>query len=171
MKTALTSRAARLASASLLLAAFPASAASPESVVMGFLRDVRSGRHPDLAGAYMAPIVQAHQVTSEGQQTIERTPQDYADHVREFLALFGDFRFEVEEVIAAGDRVYVRWRQTGQHVSSLNGERPTKAALVDISSAVYRVRGGQIVEYWIQSDRLGLQLQVERAKRQAGAVQ
>lgn len=164
-------QAAGVASASLLLAAFPGSAASPESVVMGFLRDVRSGRHPDLAGAYLAPVVQAHQVTSEGERTIERTPQEYADHVREFLTLFGDFRFEVEECFAAGDRVYVRWRQTGRHLASFDGEQPTRAPLTDISSAVYRVRRGQIVEYWIQTDRLGLELQLERAKRQAGAAQ
>lgn len=171
MNAAVKLRAASVASASLMLAAFPASAATPDSVVMGFLRDVRSGRHPDLAGAYMAPVVRAHQVTSEGEQTIERTPQEYADHVREFLALFGDFRFEVEECLTTGDRVYVRWRQTGRHLASFDGEQPTQAPLTDISSAVYRVRRGQIVEYWIQTDRLGLQLQLERAKRQAGAVQ
>ena len=156
--------------ASVLLSAFPASAASPESVVMGFLRDVRSGRHPDLAGAYMAPLVQAHQVTSEGDVTLERTPQAYAEHVHDFLALFGDFRFEVEECLAAGDRVYVRWRQTGWHVSSIAGESPTQAPLVEISSAVYRVRRGQIVEYWIQSDRLGLHLQLARALEGVEAV-
>lgn len=171
MNAATKLQAAGLASASLLLAAFPASAASPESVVMGFLRDVRSGRHPDLAGAYMAPVVQAHQVTSEGERTIARTPGEYADHVREFLTLFGDFRFEVEECLASGDKVYVRWRQTGQHLTSLNGEAATRAPLIDISSAVYRVSRGQIVEYWIQSDRTGLQLQVERATRRAETVQ
>lgn len=167
MTSILTRHAARFASASLLLAAFPASAASPESVVLGFLRDVRSGRQPDLAGAYMAPKVQAHQVTSEGDRTIERTPQDYADHVREFLALFGDYRFEVEECLASGDKVYVRWRQSGQHMASIDGEAPTQARLVDISSAVYRVERGQIVEYWIQADRLGLQLQLTKARAEA----
>lgn len=171
MNAALKLQTASVASASLLLAAFPVSAASPEAVVMGFMRDVRSGRHPDLAGAYMAPVVQAHQVASEGDRTIERTPQEYAEHVREFLTLFGDFRFEIEECFAAGDKVYVRWRQTGQHLASFDGEQPTRAPLVEISSAVYRVRRGQIVEYWIQVDRLGLQLQLERAERQPGAAQ
>ncbi|HEY8615024.1 ester cyclase [Phenylobacterium sp.] len=151
------------------LAPLPAVAATPEAVVRGFLADVRSGRHPDLADQYLASSVRAHQVTSEGEAVVVRTPADYAAHVREFLALYGDFAFEVVECLAADDRVYVRWRQTGRHLASQSGERPTGAPLTDISSAVYRVRGGRIVEYWIQTDRLGMDLQVRRAVAQAAA--
>lgn len=161
---ALPRRMAEAASAAVLLAALPASAASPESVVRGFLRDVRSGRHPELAAHYFAPLVSAHQLTSEGETVVTRTPEDYAEHVQAFLALFGDYRFEVQELLAAGDKVHVRWRQDGRHLASLAGEAPTGEPLTEITSAVYRVRRGRIVEYWIQTDRLGLQLQLERAR-------
>jgi predicted ester cyclase len=153
------------AAAVSFLTPFPAAAASPESVVRGFLQDVRSGRHPEFADQYLAAEVLAHQVTSEGESVVARTPANYEAHVRDFLALFGAFRFEVTELIAADDRVYVRWRQEGRHLASFDGEPPTGAPLVDIASAVYRVRGGRIVEYWIQSDRAGLQAQLDRAAR------
>jgi predicted ester cyclase len=153
------------AAAVAFLAPFPAVAAAPEAVVRGFLQDVRSGRHPELADQYLAPTVLAHQVTSEGESVVERTPANYEAHVHEFLTLFGAYRFEVTELLASGDRVYVRWRQEGRHLASFDGERPTGAPLVDISSAVYRVRGGKIVEYWIQTDRAGLQAQLQRAAR------
>jgi predicted ester cyclase len=149
------------ASAVAFLAPFPAVAASPEAVVRGFLQDVRSGRRPELADQYLAPTVLAHQVTSEAESIVERTPANYQAHVIEFLTLFGDYRFEVTELLAAGDRVYVRWRQEGRHLASIAGEAPSGQPLVDISSAVYRVHGGRIVEYWIQSDRAGLQMQLE----------
>lgn len=140
----------------------------PVEVVNGFLTHVRSGRHPDAAAQYFAPTVQAHQVTSEGETTVVRTPAEYADHVREFMALFGAFDLKVVETLAQGDRVYVRWRQTGRHMGTFDGEPPTGAPLIDISSAVYRVKDGRIVEYWIQTDRKGLELQLERAKAPKG---
>ncbi|MBD8058232.1 ester cyclase [Cellulomonas sp. JH27-2] len=79
-----------------------------------------------------------------------RTPAQYAEHVHEMLAEYGRFTLTVDEVIAAGDRVYVRWTQHG-HVSG----RP----VVQVASCVYRV-DGLIVEYWMQIDRAGLAAQL-----------
>jgi predicted ester cyclase len=136
----------------------------PAAVVRGFMDEVRSGRDPDAAARYFAPRVAAHQMVAEGGVTVYRTPADYAAHVREFLTLFGRFDFKVEELVAQGDRVYVRWRQRGHHIGSHGGEAPTGAPLVEVSSAVYRVERGRIVEYWIQTDRKGLEIQLERAR-------
>jgi predicted ester cyclase len=140
-----------------------APSSSPELTVRQFMEVVRSGRDPDAASRYFAPVVQAHQVTSEGETTVARTPAEYAGHVRSFKEAFGDYRFDIEELIAQGDRVYVRWRQQGSHRGSIGGELPTEAPLTEIGSAVYRVAGGRIVEYWIQLDRKGLEVQLERA--------
>jgi predicted ester cyclase len=140
-----------------------APASSPELTVRQFMEVVRSGRDPDAAPSYFAPVVQAHQVTSEGETTVARTPAVYAEHVRGFKDAFGDYRFDIEELIAQGDRVYVRWRQQGRHRGSILGEAPTGATLTEIGSAVYRVVDGRIVEYWIQLDRKGLEVQLERA--------
>jgi predicted ester cyclase len=146
-----------------------APASSPESTVRQFMEVVRSGRDPGAASNYFAPIVRAHQVTSEGETTVERTPAVYAEHVRGFKEAFGDYRFDIEELIAHGDRVYVRWRQQGSHQGSIDGESPTGASLTEIGSAVYRVVDGRIVEYWIQLDRKGLEVQLERATRASSA--
>ena len=131
-------------------------------VVKGFLDNVRSGRDPDAAARYLAPKVQAHQVTSEGETTVVRTPQDYAGHIREFLATYGRFSLRVDDMIAQGDRVFVRWRQEGHHVGPVDGERPTGGPVTAIATAVYRVRDGRITEYWIQEDRKGLEVQIQR---------
>ena len=155
-----------LAAALLLLASVTtvaAAAAGPtdaETVVRGFLHDVRSGRDPAAVTRYFAETVAAHQIQSEGVSTVRRTPTEYASHVREFLATYGAYKFEIEELIAAGDRVFVRWRQTGRHLGSIDGEKPSGCPLVELASAVYRVNGGRIVEYWIQIDRKGLELQL-----------
>ena len=155
------------------LAAGPAGAqalATPEAVVAGFIADVRSGKAPERAADYMAPTVIAHQMNAENTTRVERTPDQYADHVREFVAAFGNFDFEVTEQLAAGDKVYVRWQQDGRHVASLDGEEPTGRPLREIASAVYRVEDGKIVEYWIQIDRYGFDRQLQNIKAATGAA-
>ncbi|WP_189334150.1 ester cyclase [Actinoplanes ianthinogenes] len=117
-------------------------------VVAAFLDEVRSGRAVDRAAGLMAPRVLAHQVCSEDEVTIERTPADYADHVREMQATWGDFTLEVNEFLVDGARAYVRFTQTGVHRSG--------RTVRQINSVVYHVEDGVITEYWMQIDRAGL---------------
>ncbi len=133
-----------------------------KAVVQAFLEEVRSGKAPEKAPLYLAPTVLAHQLNAENETTVRRSPEQYADHVREFLALYGNYAFEVTELIGEGDKVYARWKQTGRHLSALDGYAPTGQPLVEIASAVYRLEHGKIAEYWIQIDRLGLEAQLKR---------
>jgi predicted ester cyclase len=144
----------------------PAPPAEPKAVVVGFLQDVRTGAHPERADQYLAATVIAHQLNAEAPAEVLRTPAEYAQHVDEFKRTYGDFEFEVTELIAEGDRVYARWRQTGCHVGPFGDYPPTQRKVVELASAVYRVADGRIVEYWIQIDRQGIDAQL-RANREA----
>ena len=124
-------------------------APSPKQIVYEFLQEVRSGENPSSAGKFMAAQVTANQVISEKSQVVIRTPDQYAEHVLEMKAEYGDFVFEIEELISEGDKVFARWSQVGNGIKQL-------------TSCVYRLELGQIVEYWIQIDRLGLQIQKDR---------
>ncbi|MFD8010765.1 ester cyclase [Streptomyces sp. NPDC058955] len=134
-----------------------------KDTVREFLLQVRSGLHPDRAGRFMAGRVQAHQVVSEAPVVVERTPQQYTEHVQEMLDAYGAFTLTVDELIAEGDRVYARWTQTGHHVGAVDHHPPTGAQITATTSAVYRVEDGLIVEYWIQIDRQGITAQLEQA--------
>ncbi len=140
---------------------------SSEQLVREFLLTVRSGKNPEKANEYMAEKVLAHQMNAENPQTVERTPQNYAAHVQEFLQMYGQFEFEITEIIAQDAKVYARWRQTGKHLTEIDGYAPTGLPLIEVASAVYRLENGKIVEYWIQLDRAGFdkQLQKQAAKR------
>lgn len=133
------------------------------AVVRAFFNEVRSGQHLERAADYLAPLVRAHQVRADSPHTIERTPMEYAEHVREMRAVFGDFALELQECVGQGDRVYLRWRQSGVHCGPIAGYLPTGRPLVEVASAVYRVADGRIVEYWIQVDQQGLLSQLARA--------
>lgn len=139
----------------------------PRAVVSEFLRVVRSGLDPARAGEFLAPEVIAHQLNAEHPESVRRSPRAYAEHVEEFRRLFGDFRFEVTELLADGNKVYARWIQRGCHIAAIDGFRPTQRPLVEYASAVYRVEDGRIAEYWIQIDRSGLQLQLEANAKQS----
>lgn len=143
-----------------IAAAAPVTASTPKEVVAGFLRDVRSGAHPERAGDFLAERVIAHQLTAEPSQDVLRDPANFARHVAEFRQAFGAFSLEVTELIADGDRVYARWRQTGCHVGDVDGHAPTHRPVVELASAVYRVADGRIAEYWIQVDRAGIEAQL-----------
>lgn len=133
---------------------------TPEALVREFFSVVRSGAAPRRAGDFMAPRVRAHQVQAEAPTTVERTPDQYAEHVEEMLAVYGPFRLTVDEVLAAGDKVYVRWTQDGNHVGEVDGHAPTGRPVTQVASCVYRVEDGRIVEYWMQIDRAGLAAQL-----------
>lgn len=133
---------------------------TPKSIVEGFVVDIRSGKHLSRVEDYMAPMVIAHQVHAEGGHSVERTPADYVAHIEEFIEAFGPFSVTIEELLADNDKVFVRWRQDGFHNVSLEGEAPTGKNLREITSTVYRVEDGKIVEYWLQTDRAGMSKQV-----------
>ncbi|MFF2620385.1 ester cyclase [Oerskovia jenensis] len=132
----------------------------PEALVREFFAVVRSGTAPHRAGDFMAPRVHAHQVQAEDPTTVERTPEQYAEHVEEMIAAYGPFRLTIDEVLAAGDKVYVRWTQEGNHLGEIDGHAPTGRPVVQVASCVYRVEDGLIVEYWMQIDRAGLTAQL-----------
>ena len=140
------------------------SSAITREVVLGFLHEVRSGLNPDAADRYLATSVSAHQLESENPRTLARSPANYAEHVREFKRLFGDFHLRIDELLVDGDRADARWTQFGRHVAEMDGYPPSGAPVVLIDSACYRVEDGKIVEYWIQADRWGLQDQLHQAR-------
>lgn len=133
---------------------------SPLHVVKEFLLVVRSGQDPDRASEFLAPRTRAHQVQSEAPLIVERSPAEYAEHVREMQCDYGDFSLSIDELFFGGDRVYARWPQRGHHLVEIEGAAPEGRPLKQIASAVYRLEDDRIVEYWIQIDRHGLRAQL-----------
>lgn len=137
---------------------------TPEQIVKKFFEEVRSGKNPNYATELMADEVMAHQVISEEQITVIRTPKDYSDHVKEMVDAYGTFSLEIQEFMVQDNKVYVRWKQVGTHVGEVDGYQPTSLPVIEIASAVYRIEDEKIAEYWIQIDRAGIEIQLNRNK-------
>ena len=125
--------------------------------VTEFLSRVRVTGDAAAAERLMGSSVPAHQHVAERDETVVRSPGEYAAHVQDMLQDHGPFRFEVDELLVEHDHVFVRWLQHG-HLPT-DDSHPSARPLREAGSAVYRVDDGRIQEYWIQLDRLGERLQ------------
>jgi steroid delta-isomerase-like uncharacterized protein len=74
----------------------------------------------------------------------------------QFHAAFPDIQFTVEDSIAEGDRVVVRWTARGTHRGDLLGIPATGKPVSWTRISVYRILDGKIVEERGEEDALGL---------------
>lgn len=88
-----------------------------------------------------------------------------ADEIVDFLdrhfTAFPDYRGTTEAMVAEGDLVSVRYRANGTHTGEYRDVEPTQLEATWTGMAMYRITDGEIVEIWLEEDRLGLLEQLE----------
>ena len=83
-------------------------------------------------------------------------PAGFADGVRRLLAAFPDARNEIDDIVAEGDRVVVRWTMTGTHTGGGLGVPATGRAVRVAGITMSRVVDGRIAEHWIYRDDIAM---------------
>lgn len=83
-------------------------------------------------------------------------PAGFADGVRRILAAFPDARNQIDEIVAEGDRVVVRWTMTGTHTGDGLGFPATGRAIRLAGITMSRIAGGRIAEHWSYRDDLAM---------------
>lgn len=95
------------------------------------------------------------------------------DAFRQLLGIFDTgfphHRVQVHQVIAAGEWVSVVHTHTATHTGPFNGLPPSGKTAVVNGVEVFRVVGGQIVEFWRHDDDLGLLIQLGAVPAPAAA--
>ena len=66
-----------------------------------------------------------------------------------------DPQFSIEDVIAEGDRVVLRWTNSGTHVGEFLGMPPTGKSYSIPGIEIWRVKDGRLVEHWDVVDIFG----------------
>ncbi len=102
------------------------------------------------------PAEPAHMRGLRGPEVLRRTVQMYR-------AAFPDVRMTVDDVIAAGDKVVLRWHSEGTHRGELEGLAPTGARGSVTGISIDKWKDGKIVESWTEWDNLGLARQLGAA--------
>jgi len=92
-------------------------------------------------------------ISHDWQKGSPTGPQPFRDfYSGAILPVLPDARYEVDDLIAEGDRVVVRWRLLGTHKGSYHGIAPTGKAVTLKGIAIYRLEAGKVAERWVVTD-------------------
>lgn len=97
-----------------------------------------------------------HDVLSPDQKGIEA----YKQFVHLYRSAFPDIHFKIEDEIADGDKVVIRWTVTGTHNGDLPGLSRTGRRISVTGITIARLSDGKFVESWNNWDALGMMQQL-----------
>jgi steroid delta-isomerase-like uncharacterized protein len=117
----------------------------------------------ELAEQLISPEAVNHDPAEPARMRGLRGPELFKQTVTMYRAAFPDVRITVDDVIAADDKVALRWHSEGTHQQELEGLAPTGArgSITGISIDLWK--DGKIVESWSEWDNLGLARQLGAA--------
>jgi predicted ester cyclase len=75
-------------------------------------------------------------------------------------AAFPDLHYTLDDVMAEGDQVAVRWHWTGTHRAAFRGFPPTGKPVTNTGAGIFRVATGKVVAAVLETDRLGFLEQI-----------
>ena len=128
-----------------------------EKIVRRFYEELWNGRRVEAAEELFATDGVTHQLRSGAPDaTAPRNPELVKAHVAEWLAALPDLRFEVDELLACGDRVVTRATMRGTHAGAWHGVAPTGRQVEIRMTVIHRISAGRIAEDWVLVDSLGL---------------
>jgi C-1 hydroxylase len=97
---------------------------------------------------------------------------DYFDHANKVdreglkqlfdmgLKAFPDWHETIEDIIAEGDKVWVRLAYTGTHKGEFMGLAPTGKKITSKAVDIYRIVNGKLAEYWNVTDNVNIFKQI-----------
>ena len=89
-----------------------------------------------------------------------RGPAALKQMVTMYRTAFPDVRVALDDVIAEGDRVVIRWNARGTQKGKLGGIPPSGKPITVTGIDILRIAGGRIQEGWVNWDAMGLVQQI-----------
>ena len=89
-----------------------------------------------------------------------RDLETYKAFIAAVRTSFPDFRVTIEDMIAEGDKVAIRWTARGTHQGELMGIAPTAKQATWTTMTFYLFAGSKIEEAWWSKDILGMLIQL-----------
>jgi steroid delta-isomerase-like uncharacterized protein len=137
-----------------------------KAVVQRFIDEVWNNRNYDLIESIFA---EDHVNHDPADPNPAGGPQGARDFVVTLHVAFPDARIEIDDMIAEGDRVVIRWHSTGTHQGELMGIPASGRSATTTGIGIDRFRDGVIVESWTNWDTLGLLAQIGALPSPAGS--
>jgi len=131
--------------------------ADNKEIVRGFVNDLLVEGQWDRVDEYVAEDYVGHTVAAPEDIRGREECREFYSGVKE---AFPDMDVTIEELIAEGDKVVQRSRQTGTHEGEFMGIEPTGNSFDTPGIVIYRIQDGKIVEDWVHSDMMGMMKQL-----------
>ncbi|HEX2630629.1 MAG TPA: ester cyclase [Chitinophagaceae bacterium] len=95
--------------------------------------------------------------TSEG---LAPGVEGYRQTVTSLTEGFPDIKFTIEDLLADGNKVIVRWSWKGSHTGSFRGIPASNKIINNAAIVIYEFKNGKAIRSWLQGDRLGVLQQI-----------
>jgi len=91
---------------------------------------------------------------SLGRET--RGRDAFLKYVRSVRGAWADYRCEIIDCVAEGNKAFAKMRFGGLHVGPFRGYRPTGMPVHWLGAALFHFDAGRIAELWVLGDLAGL---------------
>jgi predicted ester cyclase len=85
----------------------------------------------------------------------------FTEPVEAVIRAFPDVQWKIEELIAEGDKVVIRWTLTGTHNGRFQDIAATGKTVTGNAMAVYELKEGKVISTRVLTDRLGFLQQLD----------
>jgi steroid delta-isomerase-like uncharacterized protein len=85
----------------------------------------------------------------------DRGPSGFKGVMSTLHTAFPDIRYTIDDILAEGDSVAIRWHWAGTHKGPFRGFLPSNRSVSNSGTAIFRLRDGKIIGSSIETDRLG----------------
>ncbi len=137
-----------------------------KDLVRRFTEEVFNNRNLSVMDEFLAPNLVDHTLPRSLPPTIEGSKQA----IRTFLQAIPDLRITIDELVAEGDKVVMRYTSRGAQRGAFGGIPPTGRRVEVSSYLTARIANGKIVEMWGLDDRLALLQQLGLIPALLGSV-
>ena len=138
-----------------------------KAIVRRFLSAVIAERNPDAADQVLTPDYTVHFV---GMPRPIAGLSAWQQVIGGYFSAFPDLQLELQEELAEGDRVAVRYVWTGTQRGAFMGIPATGRPVRVTGSSTFRIAGDKVAEEWHLDDTLGLLQQLGVAPQPQAAV-
>jgi steroid delta-isomerase-like uncharacterized protein len=128
-----------------------------KQIVDEFIQALFTRGELDAVDRYLTPDFINHDPTFPDQPGDRESMRGASEVIR---AAFPDWHSDLEELIAAGDKVVERFTASGTHRGELMGIAPTGRTVTLPGINIFRLQDGRIVERWGKLDMLGFMQQL-----------
>ncbi|MGB6867588.1 MAG: ester cyclase [Candidatus Aminicenantaceae bacterium] len=77
-----------------------------------------------------------------------------------YFAAFPDLTYFFSDFVSEGDKVAIRYGNTGTHQGVFDGIPPTEKEIRGTAIGIFRLKDGKLVECWIESDSVSFYQQL-----------